>query len=295
MRAVKSGYHTHKTTPAKRGEKEAISLRRRRIVKSVMSVGTTLGMCIMVVGAIYLWRSGTISGWIGSVEGKVEETLVDAGLVVEVVNIYGGQVVTEEELKEVANITIGAALLSQNINAIIERIESHKWINKAAVRRDFSGAIVINVIEHQPAALWQVDNKLWVVSDEGIQIDDDNLEYFNHLPMISGVGAEKELEKLLIATSSNAELFDQVETASWVGGRRWDIFLKNGIKIMLPELELADAWQKLARFDEEQHLLARNILAVDFRIKDKTVVRLTPEEAARRRLLAKTSGEGEKI
>ena len=64
---------------------------------------------------------------------------------------------------------------------------------------------------------------------------------------------------------------------------------------MLPELELADAWQKLARFDEEQHLLARNILAVDFRIKDKTVVRLTPEEAARRRLLAKTSGEGEKI
>ena len=73
------------------------------------------------------------------------------------------------------------------------------------------------------------------------------------------------------------------------------MFLKNGIKIMLPEHGLAEAWQNLSEFEKQEQLLARNILAVDFRIKDKTVVRLTPEEAERRRLLAKTSGKGEKI
>ena len=56
-----------------------------------------------------------------------------------------------------------------------------------------------------------------------------------------------------------------------------------------------EAWQNLIEFERDEKLLARNILAVDFRIKDKTVVRLTPEEAARRRLIAKTSGKGEEI
>ena len=64
---------------------------------------------------------------------------------------------------------------------------------------------------------------------------------------------------------------------------------------MLPEEELTTAWQSLAEFEQQEQLLARNILAVDFRVKDKTVVRLTPQEAARRRLLAKTSGKGENI
>ena len=74
-----------------------------------------------------------------------------------------------------------------------------------------------------------------------------------------------------------------------------DLILKNGIKIMLPEQDVAFAWQNLTAFVREEQLLARNILAVDFRVKDKTVVRLTPEEAERRRLLAKTSGKGEEI
>ena len=294
MRAVRDA-KPNKKNAAKRGEKEAISLMRRRKIKSVMSVVSALSICAGVIGAIYLWRSGTVVDWINDAEGKVSETLVDAGLVVEAIDIVGAQVVSEDVIIDAAQINIGEALMAVDIGSVIERIEHLKWVNKAAVRREFSGGIVINVLEHQPAALWQVDNKLWIVSDEGIQIDDENLQYFTHLPMISGIGAEAELEKLLAAVSTNMDLFDRVETASWVGGRRWDIYLKNGIKIMLPEEDLALAWQSLAEFEQQEQLLARNILAVDFRVKDKTVVRLTPEEAARRRLLAKTSGKGERI
>ena len=64
---------------------------------------------------------------------------------------------------------------------------------------------------------------------------------------------------------------------------------------MLPETGMKQAWINLINFEQHEKLLSRNILAVDFRIKDKTIVRLTPEEALRRRLLAKTSGVGEEI
>lgn len=294
MRAIKDNFNRPKKG-LKRGEKEAISLVRRRRLRTALNILYVSTICLVIISSLYLWRNGTIEVWTNAAEEKIGMLLVDAGLVVETIDVVGERVAFEQNILTASEIHIGDALLSLDIGETVERIEQLTWIKEAAIRRDFSGDVIINVREHKPAALWQVDNKLWVVSDEGVQITDQQLEYFAHLPMISGVGAEKQLEDLLHAISSNEGLFERVETATWVGGRRWDLILKNGIKIMMPETELAKAWQNLSELEQSEQLLARNILAVDFRVKDKTVVRLTPEEADRRRLLAKTSGKGEEI
>lgn len=292
MRAIKNGNHSHKV---RRGEKEAISLRRRRIVKTAINVLTVTGMCLSVIGSIYLWRSGTFETWIDSAETKVGDGLVGAGLTVAAIKIDGTILAPEEDVRVAAGIISGDPLLAIDMGLVKEKVENLKWIKSAVVTRQLPDQIIINVVEHQPAALWQIDNKLWIMSDEGIQITDEQLEYFSDLPMISGAGADEQLGTLINAVDGNMDLFDRVETASWVGGRRWDLILKNGIKIMLPEDQLQEAWLNLVTFEQNEKLLARNILAVDFRVRDKTVVRLTPEEAARRRLLAKTSGNGEQI
>ncbi len=294
MRAIKENLNKNKPAP-KRGEKEAISLIRRRRIRTAISIFTVSTICLAVITTLYLWRNGTVANWMASSESKVEQMLVDAGLVVESVDMLGAKVARADDILNAADIHIGQALLSLDIEQIIAEIEALDWIKNASIRRDFSGDIIINVVEHNPAAVWQVDNKLWIVSDEGVQITDQQLEYFAHLPMISGVGAEMELEALINAISSNEELFTRVETATWVGGRRWDLILKNGIKIMMPETDMEVAWKNLTDLEQKEQLLARNILTVDFRVKDKTVVRLTPEEANRRRLLAKTGGKGEEI
>lgn len=294
MRAIKDSHHKHKAT-VKRGQKEAKSLRRRRLIKTIMNGLTVTGICIAFVGSLYLWQSGMVETWFNQAENTVEEGLIDAGLVVEKVSIEGEMFVSENEIKSAVNITMGAPLLAVDIKAIKQTVEQLNWVKEATITRILPDEVAINISEHKPAALWQIENKLWIISDEGVQISDQRLEYFDALPMISGIGADKELENLLNAVGSATALFDQVETASWVGGRRWDLILKNGIKIMLPEKELDYAWQNLTEFEKEEQLLARNILAVDFRIKDKMVVRLTPEEAQRRRLLAKTGGVGEEI
>ena len=284
-----------KNEPMKRGEKEAISLRRRRQIKNIVTFATVATVCVSVITTIYLWRNGSISKWIDNSETKVETLLVDAGLVVENVQVVGQSILSEEEILDASRIKSGDALLSVEIEEVIDRVEQLNWVKQATIRRDYSGNVLIRVQEHNAAAVWQVENKLWLVSDEGIRITDEKLEFFADLPMISGAGAENQLEKLIGAVSSNQALFDRVETASWVGGRRWDLFLKNGIKIMMPETGMDVAWESLSEFEQNEQLLARNILAVDFRVKDKTVVRLTPDEAARRRLLAKTSGKGKEI
>jgi len=294
MRAVRTEHHNNKVS-MKRGEKEAISLRRRRLMKAIIRGVTLVSICILVGSSFYLWRSGLIENWLYSAEVTVEDSLVDAGLTVEQVMVTGHQQATLEKIEQAADINIGEPLLGLNISAIKMRVEKMRWVKRATISRKLPDAIIVNITEHEPAALWQVDNKLWVISDEGIKITDEQLAVFSELPMISGIGADLALGSLLSAVVEDNTLFDRVETASWVGGRRWDLILNNGIKIMLPEKELASAWKELAMLEQTEKLLARNILAVDFRIKGKTVVRLTPEEADRRRLMAKTAGKGEEI
>ena len=294
MRAIRDD--VKKVKPAgRRGVQEAKNLKRRRLINSIIRGLSVTAACLFVILSLYLWRSGQVSEWINSAENKVEDSLVDAGLTVEQIIIEGELQTPEAEVYEASGVVIGEPLLATDINAIKEQIEQLTWIKFATITRRLPDGVVINVKEHVPAALWQLDNKLWVLSDEGIRITDLGLESFADLPMISGVGADKELESLLSAVSENTELFNRVQTASWIGGRRWDLILKNGIKIMLPEKEMNEAWRNLIEFERNEKLLARNILAVDFRIKDKTAVRLTPEEAARRRLMAKTSGKGKEI
>lgn len=294
MRAVRDDVKYNKPS-GRRGEQEAKNLKRRRLLNSVLRGLSVTAACLVVILSLYLWRSGQITTWINSAENKVEDSLVDAGITVDQIIIEGAFNTPKEVIYEASGVSIGEPLLATNINAIKDQVEQLTWIKVATISRRLPDGVLINVEEHRPAALWQLDNKLWVLSDEGVRITDLGLEAFADLPMISGIGADQELEGLLNAVSQNIDLFNRVETASWIGGRRWDLILKNGIKIMLPEEDMNEAWQNLIEFERDEKLLARNILAVDFRIKDKTVVRLTPEEAARRRLIAKTSGKGEEI
>ena len=294
MRAVRDDVKYNKPS-GRRGEQEAKNLKRRRLLNSVLRGLSVTAVCLVAILSLYLWRSGQITTWINSAENKVEDSLVDAGITVDQIIIEGAFQTPKEVIYEASGVTIGEPLLATNINAIKDQVEQLTWIKVATISRRLPDGVLISVEEHRPSALWQLDNKLWVLSDEGVRITDLGLEAFADLPMISGIGADQALERLLNAVSQNIDLFNRVETASWIGGRRWDLILKNGIKIMLPEEDMNEAWQNLIEFERDEKLLARNILAVDFRIKDKTVVRLTPEEAARRRLIAKTSGKGEEI
>jgi cell division protein FtsQ len=68
----------------------------------------------------------------------------------------------------------------------------------------------------------------------------------------------------------------QLASASWVGGRRWDLNVQSGETIALPEGEetAKAALVKFARLDKESGLLGRGIVRFDLRVPDKMIVRL---------------------
>jgi cell division protein FtsQ len=68
----------------------------------------------------------------------------------------------------------------------------------------------------------------------------------------------------------------QLASATWVGGRRWDLSFQSGETVVLPEGEQAAraALAKFAKADQTNGLLGRGLVRFDLRIPGKMIVRL---------------------
>lgn len=67
-----------------------------------------------------------------------------------------------------------------------------------------------------------------------------------------------------------------------VAGRRWDLYLDNGVIIKLPEDNIDGALARLTKLEKDQSLLQRDIAAVDLRLDDRMAIELTPDAVVRR-------------
>jgi cell division protein FtsQ len=104
------------------------------------------------------------------------------------------------------------------------------------------------------------------------------------LPLVVGEGANQQVTKIFTLLKKENALFEEVQAAVRVSGRRWNIVFANGIEVMLPENDLDEAWHKLARLNEEKQLLERAIKSVDLRVPDRIYIRtlngqLVPDSA----------------
>ena len=73
-----------------------------------------------------------------------------------------------------------------------------------------------------------------------------------------------------------------------VGERRWNLRLKNGLDVRLPEDDVASALERLVALDRDAKLMSRDIVAIDLRLPDRVTVRLS-----RRRAGARGRAQGE--
>jgi cell division protein FtsQ len=67
-----------------------------------------------------------------------------------------------------------------------------------------------------------------------------------------------------------------------VAERRWNLHLKNGVEVLLPEDRPEQALRILANLDRSKQLLSRDIVTVDLRLADRVTVRLSDAAAAAR-------------
>jgi len=204
------------------------------------------------------------------------EAVGEAGFRVRSVDIQGIQRMDSKPVFRIALDQKSMAMPLVDVSGIRERLLQYGWVKDARVSRRLPDTLVIDIVERQPTALWQDEQKLSLIDSEGVVLDRVPISAMPDLPLLIGPGANAQSRSLQALLADVPTLRPQLESASWVGRRRWDLNFQSGETVALPEGQQAakEALAKFAKVDKSAGLLGRGILRIDLRIPGKMVVRL---------------------
>lgn len=188
--------------------------------------------------------------------------------------ITGNKRVSQDKIIEVIN-SINITNFDENgqyqplIQKMITELKTQlPWLNKVVITRLMPNKINVSVVEYEPFAIWQNGDKHYITDKDGNIILVEDLEEFKNLVILSGEGANKNISSLFNILAINPDLSSKVYSATWLGGRRWDIRLENGLLIKLPESEINQAWENLIKTYNIKGI-TNDLKIIDLRIKGK--------------------------
>lgn len=262
--------------PVRRPAKRKPGTVARWLMRGVR-VTLVLGACIAMGTG---WRTGRLERFVASGTTEGINLLARCGFRVEEVDVAGRVHTDAKALLDVAGLSRGAPIFGVSPETIRQRIETLPWVQNAAVERRLPHTVAITILERQPIALWQHNERISMIDAAGANLGPASLEAAPELPMVVGGDAPAHAAELLAMLSVHPEIAKRVQASSWIGSRRWDLKLDNGVEVKLPEDGVADALRELAEAEASSRLLERDIVAIDLRLPGKMVVRLAHEPAA---------------
>jgi len=204
------------------------------------------------------------------------------GFGVDQVTIAGIAQLAESEVLAAAGITVTTALPFVHVGEVRTRLEAVPLIKSASVRKVYPNELLLGLVEREPHALWQRNGELFVIAADGAVIDTMRDARFVNLPLVVGEEANRRTKDYLALLDAAGPLKAQIRAGTLVSGRRWTLKMDNGVDVRLPELHVADALARLARLERDQKILQKDVIAIDLRMSDRVVVRLTEEAMAAR-------------
>jgi cell division protein FtsQ len=205
-----------------------------------------------------------------------------AGFRITTVAVSGERHLASADILATAGVRADASLLFLDADAARLRLKAVPWIAEAAVRKLYPDRVEIAITEREPFALSQVAGHVSVISREGTVIAPLSGPEFASLPLVVGPGSGPRAGEFITLLARYPDIRDQVRAAILVAERRWNLRLRDGIDIMLPESGVDAALALLSRLDHDKKLLSRDITAVDLRLPDRVSVRLSDEAAQAR-------------
>jgi len=205
-----------------------------------------------------------------------------AGFRIASIALSGERHVSREEILSAAGITGTTSLLFFNVEAARDRLKTNPWIADATVLKLYPDRLQIGIKEREAFALWQHAGRVSVVAADGTVLEPYVNPRLTRLPLVVGVGAAARAKEIQALLEPYPDLRDQVRASVLIAERRWNLRLRNGLDIRLPETDVGQALVTLAALDRDKKLLSRDIVAVDLRLSDRVTVQLSEAAAALR-------------
>jgi cell division protein FtsQ len=200
-----------------------------------------------------------------------------AGFRITTVAINGRKQLSQDEVLAIGGVNGRSSLLFLDAATVRDRLKANSWIADATILKLYPGQLQIDIVERSPFALWQQDGRLSVIADDGAVLEPYVSRRFVSLPLVVGKGADVRARDFLALLDRYPQVRSATKAAIFVGERRWNLRLKDGLDIRLPENDVGNALATLSKLDKEERLFSRDIVAVDMRLPDRLVVQLSDD------------------
>jgi cell division protein FtsQ len=234
------------------------------------------GVVLVCWAAAWLFLSGAFTRGVQWTEDKIYRETADRGFVINNVLVEGRVNTDPDMLRALLDVNRGDPVFAFNPREAKDLIERLTWIKEAHVERRLPDTVYIGLRERVPLALWQDKGKIRLVDNEGVTLTDKNLGKFGDLLIIVGDDAPLHAPELVNMLGAEPDIRGRIEAATWVGERRWDLKLKNGMTVKLPESDLGLALARLSQAQDKDGLLDRDVTVIDVRESDRITVRTKP-------------------
>ncbi|WP_245257467.1 cell division protein FtsQ/DivIB [Methylocapsa acidiphila] len=204
------------------------------------------------------------------------------GFGIDAVTIAGQSELREAEILATADIGPRNSLAFLDVARVRDRLRELPLIKDVSVTKLYPNRLLIEIEERQPSALWQKDGHVQIVAADGMPLDAMRDQRFIHLPLVVGAGANARLAEYLALLAAAGDLRERIRAGMLVAERRWTLKTTDGVDILLPERDPAQALAALVQLQRDSHILDKDILSLDLRQAGRVVARLTEDGAAAR-------------
>jgi cell division protein FtsQ len=174
----------------------------------------------------------------------------------------------------------GGSLVGFDATYAKNLLEGLDWVQSAKVQRLFPNQLEISLIERVPFAVWQRGGQYYVIDRSGSAMSNLSANAMTALPLVTGEGAQFEVEGLVNQLEATPDLSLKMKAAARVGQRRWNLYLDNHVTVLLPEKDVEAALQRLQALDASQHILSKGVKTVDLRFAGRVIVGIAEVEEA---------------
>lgn len=218
---------------------------------------------------------------------RVADTLArQAGLEISQIVIRGRAHLTEAGILAALGKTSGQSIFAFNVQSAQARLYEIGWIKRAEIHRLWPSTLTVEIEEHAAAAVWIKAGDNIAVNEGGQVLGPVKPGDLSKLLRISGDDAPADVKTMLAALAAHPDLSGSIEVAERIGGRRWDILMKDGIRVRLPAGTPGEALATLRELLFEGRLPAHEIEALDLRQPGQAVVVVKdPQQTTRETIL----------
>jgi len=251
--------------------------------KAPRGAGSSAAALLLLASASYgAIKGGHVPVIVAQVQDICDAAANSVGFRISEIALAGEHEFGREDILTLAGITGRSSLLFLDAAQTRARLLTNPWIAEATVLKLYPDRLRIEITERKAFALWQKGGRVALIAADGTMLEPTVPWRFASLPQVVGRGADQAAQEFLALLARYPAIAQAVEASVLVAERRWNLHLKGGVEVLLPESQPERALMTLIGLEQAKKLLSRDIVEVDLRLADRVTVRLSDGAAAAR-------------